>query len=96
MGIQSRNFLLLLLTVIKILAWCCVSSVLHGNTVCVLSLSEYTLLNKGIPFPEKSVSTESTPCEELYTTMSPVIPSEDKKGGNKITIEEGEHVGAPS
>ena len=76
--------------VIKILAWCCVS-VLHGNTVCVLSLSEYAILNK-----EKPVSTESTPCEELYVTMSPVIPSEDKKGGSKMAIEEGGHAGAPS
>ena len=78
--------------VIKILAsWCCVS-VLHGNTICVLSLSEYAILNK-----EKSVSTESTPCEEqLYTTMSPVSPTEDKKGENKMVIEEGGHVGAPS
>lgn len=53
----------------------------------------YTTLNKEIPFPEESVSTESTPYEPLYITMNPAtpaIPSEEKKRGNEMAVEEGE------
>ena len=50
----------------------------------------YANLNKEIPFPEKSVSTESTPCEPLYVTMNPAtpkIPSEEKKRENEMAVE---------